>query len=143
MEQISDEAGRALLRVGGVRGTDAELEAATRDFGNHALALNLLAAYLRDIPGHHISHAAEIPDLDIPDEKGRHPRRLMAAFAERFGDGPEVELLRVLGLFDRPAEAEAVAAVRTAPGIHDLTANLLELPGGTGATCWANCAEPA
>ncbi len=130
LEQISDAAGRALLRVGGVRGTDAELEAATRDFGNHALALNLLAAYLRDIPGHRISHAAEIPDLDIPDETGRHPRRLMAAFAERFGDGPEVELLRVLGLFDRPAEAEAVAAVRSAPAIPDLTASLLELPEG-------------
>ena len=130
LEQISDAAGRALLRVGGVRGTDAELEAATRDFGNHALALNLLAAYLRGIPGHHISDAAEISDLDIPDEKGRHPRRLMAAFAQRFGDGSEVELLRVLGLFDRPAEAEAVAAVRTAPAIPDLTASLLELPEG-------------
>ncbi len=130
LEQISDEAGRALLRVGGVRGTDAELEAATRDFGNHALALNLLAAYLRDIHGHHISHAAEIPDLDIPDDKGRHPRRLMAAFAQRFGEGAEVELLRVLGLFDRPAEAEAIAAVRTAPAIPDLTASLLELPEG-------------
>ena len=130
LEQISDAAGRALLRVGGVRGTDAELEAATRDFGNHALALNLLAAYLRDIPGHHVSDAAGIPDLDIPDEKGQHPRRLMAAFAERFGDGPEVELLRVLGLFDRPAEAEAIAAVRTAPAIPDLTASLSELPEG-------------
>lgn len=130
LEQISSEAGRALLRVGGVYGTDAELEAAARDFGNHALALNLLAAYLRDIPGHPISHSAEIPDLDLPVEKGRHPRRLMAAFAERFGDGPEVELLRVLGLFDRPAEAEAIAAVRTAPGIPDLTAKLFELREG-------------
>ncbi|HWP56247.1 MAG TPA: toll/interleukin-1 receptor domain-containing protein, partial [Pyrinomonadaceae bacterium] len=42
LEQISDEAGRALLRVGGAYGTDAEMENATRAFGNHALALNLL-----------------------------------------------------------------------------------------------------
>lgn len=130
LEQISDEAGRALLRVSGVRGSDAELEAETRGFGNHALALNLLAAYLRDIPGHHVSHAAEVPDLDIPDEQGRHPRRLMAAFARRFGEGPEVELLRVLGLFDRPAEAEAIAALRAAPGIPDLTVKLVELGEG-------------
>ena len=121
LEQISAEAGRALLRIGGVRGTDAELEAATRDFGNHALALNLLAAYLHDIPGHHVSHASQIPDLDVPEEEGKHPRRVMAAFEQRFGDGPEVELLRMLGLFDRPAKAEEIAALRAAPPIPDLT----------------------
>ncbi|MDP6088308.1 MAG: toll/interleukin-1 receptor domain-containing protein, partial [Nitrospinota bacterium] len=93
LEQISDEAGRALLRVRGVRGTDEELEAATREFGNHTLALNLLSVYLHDIPGHHISNASEIPDLDIPVEEGRHPRRVMTAFHRRFGTGPEVELL--------------------------------------------------
>jgi len=124
LEQISAEAGRALLRVGGVRGTDAELEGATRDFSNHALALNLLAAYLHEIPGHHISHASQIPDLDVPEEAGKHPRRVMAAFEQRFGDGPEVELLRMLGLFDCPAKAEETAAVRAAPPIPDLTEHL-------------------
>jgi tetratricopeptide (TPR) repeat protein len=121
LEQISDEAGRALLRVGGAQGTDAELEQATRDFGNHALAVQLLAVYLRDLPGHHVSHAAEIPDLDLPEAAGRHPRRLLAAFARRFGDGPEVELLRMLGLFDRPADAPSLEALRAAPPIPALT----------------------
>jgi tetratricopeptide (TPR) repeat protein len=122
LEQISAEAGRALLRVGGVRGTDAELEGATRDFGHHALALNLLAAYLHGIPGHHVSNGSEIPDLpNVPEEEGQHPRRVMAAFAARFGDGPEVELLRMLGLFDRPAKAEEMAALRAAPPIPNLT----------------------
>jgi len=124
LEQISAEAGRALLRVGGVRGTDAELEAATRDFGNHALALNLLAAYLREIPGHHISNASQIPDLDVPEEQGKHPRRVMVAFEQRFGDGPELELLRMLGLFDRPARADEIAALRAAPPIPDLTEHI-------------------
>jgi tetratricopeptide (TPR) repeat protein len=124
LEQISAEAGRALLRVGGVRGTDAELEGATRDFGNHALALNLLAAYLHDIPGHRISHASEIPDLDVPEEEGKHPRRVMAAFEQCFGNGPEVELLRMLGLFDRPAKADEIAALRAAPPIPNLTEHI-------------------
>lgn len=121
LEQISDEAGRALLNVGHVRGTDAELEQATRDFGNHALAIQLLAVYLHDIPGHHVSNASEIPDLDIPVERGKHPRRMLAAFERRFGDGPEVELLRMLGLFDRPADAASLAALRKSPPIHGLT----------------------
>ena len=124
LEQISAEAGRAILRVGGVRGTDAELESATSDFGNHALALNLLAVYLHEIPGHSISHAATIPDLDISEDEGRHPRRVMAALAQRFGDGPEVELLRMLGLFDRPANGEEISTVKAAPAIPDLTGHL-------------------
>jgi tetratricopeptide (TPR) repeat protein len=127
LEQISAEAGRALLRVGGVQGTDGELEEASRDFGNHALALNLLAAYLHGIPGHHVAHASEIPDLDVPEAEGKHPRRVMAAFAARFGDGPEVELLCLLGLFDRPADGEALAALRGAPAIPGLTEHIYSL----------------
>jgi tetratricopeptide (TPR) repeat protein len=127
LEQISAQAGRALLRVGGVVGTDAELEQAARDFGQHALALNLLAAYLREIPGHLIADASGVPDLDVPEEAGKHPRRVMAAFAARFGPGPEVELLRMLGLFDRPARAEELAALRAASPIPGLTEHIQPL----------------
>jgi len=130
LEQISAQAGRALLRVGGVQGTDAELEKATADFGNHALAINLLAAYLHDIPGHHISHSREIPDLDIPEEKGKHPRRVMAAFEQRWGESPAVQVLRILGLFDRPAELAAVDAVRRPQVIVGLTDQLQNLTEG-------------
>ena len=62
------------------------------------------------------------PDLDIPPEKARHPRRVMAAFAERFGeDSAEVEVLRLLGLFDRPATKGAIDALRRPPPIPGLT----------------------
>jgi tetratricopeptide (TPR) repeat protein len=122
LEQISSEAGRALLRVKGVRGTDAELQRASEAFANHALAINLLANWLRAIPGHPIAKAYEISDLDIPPEKGRQPRRVMAAFAERFGEeSAEVDVLRLLGLFDRPATAGAIAALRKPPPILELT----------------------
>ena len=127
LEQISAEAGRALLRVGGVQGSDAELEEAARGFGLHALALNLLAAYLHEITGHAISHAAEIPDLDVPPEKGKHPRRVMAAFETRFGAGRETDLLRVMGLFNSPAAQEALTAVRAAPPIPNLTEHLANI----------------
>jgi len=121
LEQISDEAGRALLRDAGVEGTDAELEHAGRAFGNHALAINLLAVYLLHLPDRHISHADAIPDLDIPVQAGKHPRRLLAAFARLFGDGPEVEILHLLGLFDRPADKASLRAVRRPPVIYGLT----------------------
>jgi tetratricopeptide (TPR) repeat protein len=127
LEAISPEAGRALLRVKGVRGTDVELEQASHDFGGHALAINLLASYLRGIEGHHVSHAASIPDPYRADERSGHSKRVMAALAGRFGNGAEVELLRILGLFDRPATGPAIAAVRAAPAIPGLTDHLATL----------------
>ncbi|MEM7041371.1 MAG: toll/interleukin-1 receptor domain-containing protein, partial [Pseudomonadota bacterium] len=79
LEHISPEAGRALLRVKRVRGSDAALEQASRNFGNHALAINLLASYLQFYDNRHISQAATIPDLpDLEDPHHRHPRRVMA-----------------------------------------------------------------
>ena len=39
VEQLSDEAGAALLRDNGVLGTDSDLQAASKDFGGHPLAL--------------------------------------------------------------------------------------------------------
>ena len=124
LEQVSAEAGRALLRISGVQGTDAELEAATGEFGNHALALTLLGVYLRDIQDHYISHASGIPDLDIPENEGRNPRRMIAALEQHYGKGPEVEVLRMLGLFNRPADAGEIAALKAAPVIPDLTEHI-------------------
>ena len=122
-----------------MRGTDAELEQATRDFGNHALAINLLASYLRGTPGHHIRHASEIPDLDIPVDRGRHPRRVMEAFARRFGEGPAMELLGLLGLFDRPATGDCINALRSPPAIPGLTEHLVQLSDAD----WLRLARPA
>jgi tetratricopeptide (TPR) repeat protein len=127
LEKLSSAAGGALLRVRGVQGTEAELEKAASAFGNHALAINLLASYLHDIPGHHISQAAKIPDLDIPEDQGRHPRRVIEAFAQKLGPSPEVQVLHILGLFNRPAPLAAIDAVKKEPAITNLTDRLQKL----------------
>src|SRR5262249_4392527 len=41
-----------------------------------------------------------------------------------FGDGPELSVLRLLGLFDRPADDGVLAALRAAPAIPGLTETL-------------------
>ncbi|MHC4478858.1 MAG: TIR domain-containing protein [Planctomycetota bacterium] len=130
LDQIAKGAGASLLRVAGVHGNDDELEAASEAFGNHALAINLLGSYLHDIEGHHIQKAVAIPDLDIPPEVGKHPRRVIQAFEKRFGEGPEVQLLRILGLFDRPVEVEAIQAVYSGEPIAGLTKHLVNLTEG-------------
>ncbi len=128
LEQISDEAGRKLLELRGVRGSEGELEQAVHAFGNHALAVSLLAEYLHLFPGHGVQKAFEIPDLDIPIEKGRHPRRVIEAFALQFGaSSPEVALLSLLGLFDHPVEHAALDAVLGEDSIPGLTEALASL----------------
>ena len=128
LEQLSKQAGRALLRIKGLRAADDMLEQTSAAFGNHALALILLASYLKRFASGDISQALAIPDLpDVTVEAGKHPRRVMAAFAERFGEGPEMDLLHVMGLFDRPADAGCLAALREPPVIDGLTEKLWTL----------------
>ena len=122
LEKVSAVAGRALLRIGGVPGTDDEIEALVENFGHHALALNLLAAYLKWPDARAVS---DIPELDdIPEEEGRHARRVMAAFETLFGEGPQLDLLRILGLFDGPVEQTVIRALLARPPIEGLTDHL-------------------
>lgn len=130
LEQISPDAGRALLRVKRVRGSDAALERASKDFGNHALAVNLLASYLKHFADGDIANAATIPDLpDVKINDGKHARRVMAAFAKKFENGPELNLLHVIGLFDRPADNNCITALRE-PAVPGLTEGLAVLDQG-------------
>ena len=94
LEKLPANAGRALLRIGGVKGTDQELEAAVRDFGYHALAIKLLPVYLQSFENHHISDAQKIPGLNIPVEKGKHPRRVIEALYKRFADNTRRRLVK-------------------------------------------------
>ena len=122
LEKVSTLAGRALLRAADVPGTTDELEALVKNFGHHALALNLIAAYLK-WPGS--QPVVDIPELpDIPEAKGKHARRVMAAFETLFGEGPELDLLRILGLFDGPVEETVIRALLADAPIKGLTNHL-------------------
>ena len=126
LEKLSVNAGTALLRVGGVKGTDDELRTAVEAFGNHALAIKLLPIYLQNIEGHRATEALNIPDLNIPDEKGRHPHRVIEVLSKRFEGKPEGDLLKILGFFDRPADIEAIRKIIETPIIENLTDNLCD-----------------
>jgi tetratricopeptide (TPR) repeat protein len=138
LHQISAQAGRALLRVRGARGSDKTLEAVSTAFGNHALAVSLLSAWLEDTPDRP-DLALAIPDLpSVPVDKGRHPRRVLAAFAGRLGEGADRQVLRLLGLFDRPATPPELVALRAAPPIPGLTDRL---PPMLDAGAWEHSLE--
>jgi tetratricopeptide (TPR) repeat protein len=127
LEELELDAAVALLRLLGVDGRESELGAAAEEFKRHALTVTLLGKFLRRAHGGDIRKRREI-DLHRADEKqGGHASRVIAAYARWLGEGPELAILRLLGLFDRPAEAGALKALRAAPPIPGLTEHLVGL----------------
>jgi hypothetical protein len=51
----------------------------------------------------------------------------MESYQTWFGEGPELAVLRLLGLFDRPADEKAVGALLNSPAIPGLTESLTDL----------------
>ncbi|HQR35874.1 MAG TPA: hypothetical protein PLK30_24340, partial [Blastocatellia bacterium] len=97
----------------------------------HALTLNLLGTYLRD------AHEGDIRRRDLvrlaeadAEEKGGHAFRVMAAYErhlESEGDKGQraLAILRLMGLFDRPATADCLRALWQSPAIPNLTEPLV------------------
>ncbi len=130
LQPLTHRAGAQLLRERGVRGTQEELERASEEFGGHGLALTLLGNLLRDIHGGDVGKRGEVRDLlEDEDQRGGHAWRVMDSYEKWFreGTGAELNVLRLLGLFDRPADGDAVAAVLAPPAIPGLTDALLGL----------------
>jgi tetratricopeptide (TPR) repeat protein len=124
---LEQDAAVALLRQLGVDGREGELRAAVEEFKRHALTLTLLGNFLRRAHAGDVRRRREI-DLHRADEKqGGHASRVIAAYARWMGEGPELAILRLLGLFDRPAEAGALKALRATPPIPGLTEPLVDL----------------
>lgn len=122
LEKLPPAAGAELLkRLGVKKGADKELRAASEELGGHGLALTLLGTYLRDICGGDVRRREEAAVLDPTIEGGDHAKNVMASYERWFGAGAELQVLRLLGLFDRPADAKALAALRAAPEISGLT----------------------
>lgn len=141
LEHLAPEAGAELLKELGVTGSKRELEDAAREFGGHALALTLLGTYLRDVCEGDVRRRHEARMLEQDVEQGGHAERMMASYEAWSGPGPEVAVLRLLGLFDRPADRESLAALRAAPPIPGLTDALFHQPEKPGRSRKNRAAE--
>lgn len=127
LEALSDDAGAEYLKHLGVDGTDEECKEASHDFGGHALALTLLGRYLKVVHGGDIRKRKEIPHVMDEQKQGKHARRVMESYEVFLKGKPELDILRLMGLFDRPAEKGALDALRKKPAIEGLTNELQKL----------------
>jgi serine/threonine protein kinase/tetratricopeptide (TPR) repeat protein len=133
LEQLSSDAGGRLLRALGVKGSEAELQSASEELGGHCLALTLLGSYLTDAYNGDIRCRTEVSGQLAQDvRQGAHARKVMESYQTWLGEGPELSVLRMLGLFDRPADEKALGALLKSPAIPGLTESLTDL----SATAW-------
>ncbi|MCF6281726.1 MAG: TIR domain-containing protein [Candidatus Polarisedimenticolaceae bacterium] len=126
LEQLSKSAGRQLLRRHQIKGPDEVLELASTEFDGHALALNLVGSYLKTVFSGDIHKRAEIPKLTAAKKDGGHARRVLESYEKWFAESNRAELniLTLLGLFDRPATKAAIDVLKKSPPIPGLTERL-------------------
>ncbi|HEU4884770.1 MAG TPA: TIR and AAA domain-containing protein [Longimicrobium sp.] len=133
LHHLSTPAGVELLRSVGVKGTEAELEALVEEVQGHALTLNLLGRYLVRAHGGDVRRRDRVrfekADKSI---QGGHAFKAMAAYERWLADGGDegarqLAILQLMGLFDRPADAACIAALRQPPTIAGLTEPIVDL----------------
>jgi hypothetical protein len=138
---LSEADGARLLHRLGVRHAsaaaitldDAELQKASGEVHGHALTLSLLGSYLAQAHEGDIRQRDKV-EFDQADNetRGGYAFKVMAAYEQwlqREGEqgARELAALRLLGYFDRPADAGCLAALRRAPPISGLTESLVDL----------------
>jgi hypothetical protein len=145
VERLSDEAGAALLRDNGVWGTDRELNAAARDFGGHPLALGLLASFLKETQTGDVRRRGQVSALVRDEDNPRHghAKRVMESYEKEWLAGEPVlrAIMHMVGLFDRPASGDCLAALRAAPAIAGLTDPIVGVDEGACSVPSGGCAR--
>jgi predicted ATPase len=128
LEQLSSDAGAKLLRAMGIKGDEAELRKASDEFSGHCLALTLLGSYLTDAYNGDVRFRKEVSERLTHDvRQGVHARKVMESYQNWLGEGPELSVLRILGLFDRPASEKVLEVLLQSPVIPNLTESLADL----------------
>jgi hypothetical protein len=114
LEQLSSDAGASLLRALGVKGDEERLRASSDQVDGHCLALTLLGSFLTDAYNGDVRYCTEVLARLAHDvRQGVHARKVMESYQTWFGEGPELSVLRMLGLFDRPVDEKAFATLLT------------------------------
>ena len=127
LEDLSPEAGAQLLETLGVDGTPDDLRDAVSEFEGHALALTLLGRYLATVYGGDVRQRDKIAALAGEQRQGAHARRVMESYEGWFEGKPELDVLYIMGLFDRPVDPGALEALLAEPAIRGLTSRVRKL----------------
>ncbi len=128
LENLSeDDAADLLEHLIGTEADYRDLRAAVREVDCHALAITLLGNYLRDVHDGDLRGRRNLDRLTVDVREGGHARRIMAtytAWLERNERFAELTILRLIGLFDRPADPDAMKALLADAQMRTFTGEL-------------------
>jgi predicted acylesterase/phospholipase RssA len=117
---LSADAGATLLQKLGVEGDIELMKKLVTDVRGHALTLTVLGSFLKRAYGGNIAKRDQVK-LEKADAtvQGGHAFRAMEAYEQWLLQGGdeglrEVAILRLMGLFDRPADAVSIQKLRSA-----------------------------
>lgn len=133
LKKLSTPNGVALLRSLRVEGPQNKIEELVNDVHGHALTLTLLGTYLRDAYNGDVRQRDRITFTEADAEvSGGHAFRVIEAYERWLAGGDDqgrraLALLRLLGLFDRPASKDYLVALLADPPISGLTEALTGL----------------
>ncbi len=127
LSPLSDSAGADLLAALGVKGLRKEFETTAKEYHGHALALTLLGNLLREYHDGDIRQRDVIPPLEDEGEWGSHAKRVLVSYTKLLEGKPELGILRIMSLFDRPADVAVVNELRKGPAIPAITEALMGL----------------
>jgi hypothetical protein len=81
-----------------------------------------LGSYLTDAYSGDIRRRKEVSERLADDvRQGVHAQKVMESYQTWFGEGPELAVLRMLGLFDRPVDESVLSALLKPSAICGLT----------------------
>jgi hypothetical protein len=123
LEGIWPKDGAKLLDSLGVRGSQRELERASREMQGHCLGLQLLGSYLRDVHGGNVLARSYLNLLGRQTPATEKARRVMRAYSTHLNPA-ELALMRLVSLFDRPSEPAAVDAIMASKPVRGFTTSL-------------------
>ena len=128
LPNLSPNTSIKLLRSLGVKkGTDEELKNVAKKIDYHALALKLMGSYLNIVFDGEINRYQEVLFFDKQIDNASHAEKIMGAYEKLFADKPELDILYLLGLFNRITSKVETHSLLSAPAIKNLTENLKKL----------------
>lgn len=150
---LSPAAGAALLEKLGVDGTVQQREEVSVWLAGHALSIQLLGKFLSEVHGGDVTRAREVAFLEEGGDAAKRARQILSSYEKWLSadtlsaqdatpeERAEIEktgrrmlaVLRLIGLFDRPAGVQLMEALRAAPVIPGLTEDLV----GISRADWA------
>ncbi len=113
----------ALLKLLGTYATDAEYRNIYDDYKGHPLSISLLGAYVHDNLDGRLD-ASEFKLFEEDKVKGNYAYKIMKYYDDLYKNGCQLELLRMLSLFDRAISYSELQVILSKSKIDYLTDKL-------------------